>query len=256
MIAQSAVVWGVVAVVGAAVGSFLNVVILRTKQERAWWSGRSACPHCGTTLAWYELVPVLSFVALGGQCRHCHTALTKQYFLVEVLTAVAFVLIYWVYGLSALTVVGWACVSAMVVLAVYDARWALLPDSFSIVFGVLAIGVSWLAHRSWIDILIGGAAGAAFFTLQYLASKKQWVGSGDILLGADLGLLLGWRMLGLSLFMAYMVGAMVAAGLILARRAKGTSSMPFGPYLLGGGMAAWLWGERIVNWYFSHAIFK
>lgn len=245
-----------VALFGAAVGSFLNVVILRTHDDRQWWSGRSRCPHCGHELSWYEMFPVLSFVLLRGHCRHCRTRLSRQYLAVEVLTALAFLLVYLSYHSSATTVIGWMVVGAMILLAVYDARWSLLPDSFSIVFAVFATILSWALHRTWLDILIGGLLGAGFFAAQFVVSRKRWVGSGDILLGAGLGLLLGWRSLALALFIAYMVGALVAAFFLLTRRLKPTSTMAFGPYLLSAGLIAWLWGDRIVDWYFRHALFR
>lgn len=252
----SGLAFALVAVLGTAIGSFLNVVILRTHEDKPWWQGRSHCPHCGTVLRWYDLVPVLSFVTLGGQCRYCHRALTRQYFIVEVFSAIMFVAIFAVTGVSSLTVVGWLVASSMIILAVYDARWSLLPDEFSIVFALSAAILSMMIHRTWVEILIGAGAGAGFFAIQFIASKRRWVGSGDILLGLGLGLLLGWRLLALCFFLAYMSGAIIAAVMILTRRLKASGSLAFGPYLLASGFFSWLWGERLINWYFQHAIFR
>ena len=107
-----------------------------------------------------------------------------------------------------------------------------------------------------IDLGYGLVAGAGFFGLQYFLSRGRWVGSGDILLGGALGLLLGWRMLGLSLMLAYFIGAIIASILLLAKLKKSQSAMAFGPYLVLGGFMAWLWGEQIINWYFNHALFR
>ncbi len=254
--AGSSLSYVIVGLLGAAVGSFLNVVILRTHQDRPWWRGRSACPKCGHDLRWYELIPVFSFVALGGECRYCHHTLTRQYFLVEVLTVIAFIITFAHEGGLLPTLLAWLTVSVMIALAVYDARWSLLPDSFSIVFGLAAALFSVLSHRPVLDILAGGIGGALFFGLQFVLSRRQWVGSGDILLGAGLGLLLGWRWLTLCLFLAYLSGAIVAATLIITRRVKNSGNLAFGPYLLSAGFVSWMWGDRIIDWYFNHAIFR
>jgi len=256
MVESTAATWLIVVVLGTAVGSFLNVVILRTYQDRQWWRGRSACPKCGTVLHWYELIPVLSYVALGGQCRHCRTALSRQYFIVELLTALTFVAIFAATGISSVTLFAWITASAMIALTVYDSRWSLLPDSFSIFFAATAIIVSILMHRPWLDIALGGLSGVTFFGLQFIFSKGTWVGSGDILLGLGLGLLLGWQLLALCLLLAYFSGAIVASALILSRRLQRSSTMPFGPYLLAAGFVSWQWGEQIIDWYFRHALFR
>ncbi len=256
MSSTAALSFVIVAAVGAAIGSFLNVVILRTHQEKSWLSGRSACPHCGHVLRWYDLIPIGSFVLLGGRCRYCRHSLAQQYVIVETLTAAAFVIAYIYGGVSWLTVISWVTLSAMILLAVYDARWSLLPDAFSLIFSAAAILVSWALGRTWQDVVLGGLIGAVFFGLQYILSRRQWVGSGDILLGLGLGLLLGWRLLLLALFLAYLSGAVVAGVMMVARKVKSSSTIAFGPYLLAGGGVSWFWGERIVNWYFQHAIFR
>lgn len=247
---------GVVLAVGAAVGSFLNVIIIRTKTGTGWLSGRSQCPHCGQTLAWFELIPLLSFAVLRGRCRKCHQVLSWQYPIVELLTAATFWLTAAQFGWTWTLLAAWAVTATMILIAVYDARWALIPDSFTLALALAALAFGLLVDFPWIDRLLGTAAGAAFFGLQFLLSRRRWVGSGDILLGGALGLLLGWRMLGLGLMLAYLVGAMAAAGLILSRRASHRSSVAFGPYLVVGGFAAWLYGPVLIDWYFNHAIFR
>ncbi len=246
----------IVVATGAAVGSFLNVLILRTYQGQPWWRNRSHCPHCGTTLHWFELIPIVSYVALGGRCRSCHRVLTRQYLIVEVLTAISFVAIFQAGGLTALTIVGWFVVSCMIAAGVYDARWSLLPDEFSIGLAIGGAALAILYHRPWNEIIIGGLAGAGFFAIQYFASRRRWVGSGDILLGSALGLLLGWRLLAACFFLAYLTGAVVAVALLLNRRLRASQTMPFGPYLLAAGLVSWLWGDRIIDWYFRHALFR
>lgn len=245
-----------VAVVGAASGSFLNVVVERTRAERSFWRGRSACPHCGRQLRWFELVPVMSWVALGGRCRSCRRRLTIQYLVLELLAAALFLLVWLNFGWSWTTVVGWVVAGMMLALATYDAKWSLLPDEWSYILAGAGAVAAWLGGVAGLDILIGAIVGAGFFAAQWVGSRGRWVGSGDILLGLALGTLLGWRMFGLALLLGYLSGAFIAAIQILRRKLSLENSMPFGPYLLGGGFVAWLYGQEIVDWYFNHAIFR
>ncbi len=251
------IVWSVLsALLGLQVGSFLNVVIFRTHRETSPWFGRSQCLQCGHALSWHELFPLASFLWLRGKCRHCAARLSWQYPLVEALTAFVFTILAIHFGLTWWTLWAWVIASIMIAIAVYDALWSLLPDSFSLSLALVGGGFAYAAGFPVIDVLLGLAAGASFFTLQYVLSRGRWVGSGDILLGGALGILLGWRMLGLSLLLAYFIGAVAASFLLLLRRQKVQGAIAFGPYLVIGAFVAWLWGEHIVEWYFNHAIFR
>lgn len=248
--------WPVILILGAAVGSFLNVVILRTKKEQSFLRGRSHCPHCNAVLRWWELLPVVSFAIQVGRCRRCRKRLSAQYILIEILTAGAFLVVWNTYTSLAAVFIGWVVISAMILIAVYDARWSVIPDGFTIVLGVAALILTLLTPLPLVDSLIGGVLGAGFFWLQFVLSKRQWVGSGDILLGGALGILLGWRMLGLGLMIAYMLGALVASWLLLTKKKDQRSAIAFGPYLIAGALAAWIWGEQLVELYFQYAIFR
>lgn len=250
------VVYAVTLVLGLCIGSFLNVIIFRTHKATSPWRGRSKCMQCGQKIHWYDNIPLLSFVWLRGKCRSCSKSLSWQYPLVEVGTAIFFLLVTWRFGFTWWAVGAWVVTSVMIAIAVYDARWSLLPDSFSIALAIAGCVFALLSGVPPVTLVLGAVAGAGFFGAQYLASRGRWVGSGDILLGGALGILLGWRMLGLSLFLAYLIGAAVASVLLLLRRQKGNSAMAFGPYLVLGGFIAWLWGEQLVNWYFNHALFN
>ncbi|MBI5466703.1 MAG: prepilin peptidase [Candidatus Kerfeldbacteria bacterium] len=240
---------------GAAVGSFLNVIILRTRLGESSVRGRSRCPHCGRDLSWLELIPVASFAWLRGRCRHCRKHISWQYPIVEGLTAAAFIGVVLAQPLTLLTLLSWIVASCLLIIAVYDFRWALLPDGFTLSLAIVGLVSALVGGLPPLEVLLGGLAGAGFFGLQYVLSKKRWVGSGDILLGGALGLLLGWRMLGLALFLAYFIGALVASVLLLLKRQHASASIPFGPYLAIGGYLAWVWGTAIMNWYALHVYF-
>ncbi len=241
---------------GIAVGSFLNVVILRTKHQQSFIAGRSHCPHCNAPLAWWEMIPVFSYLVQRGRCRHCQRRLSWQYLLVELLSGFGWVAVWQALGNSWAVVAALMTVSTMILIVVYDARWSVIPDGFTFSFGVAALLTAWLTGLSLTDIVFGALAGGAFFGAQFVLSGRRWVGSGDVLLGLALGILLGWRMLGLGLMLAYFAGALVAIVLLLTKRAGSQSSIAFGPYLMAGGFVAWLWGGQIIDWYFAHAIFR
>lgn len=244
----------IIGAIGASVGSFLNVVIVRIAAERPFIRGRSSCPHCGRTLAWYELVPVGSFLFLGGRCRTCRKRLTVQYLLLECLTAAMFILVFLTFGFSLLTLSGWLVVSAMVLIALYDARWSLIPDQFSYILIGAGLLTAFISNVPLIDVFFGVLAGGAFFGGQFLLSRGRWIGSGDIFLGLGLGALLGWRALAVALGLAYFLGAVYALILILSRRTRLGRSMAFGPFLMVGGLIAWLYGESLINWYLLDVI--
>lgn len=244
------------ALFGLATGSFLNVLIIRTHRDMSPWRGRSQCMRCGHQLAWFDNIPLLSFGWLRGKCRYCATTLSWQYPVVEAGTAILFVLVSSIYASTWWLLLAEGITMMLVAITVYDWRWSLLPDSFSIVLGVFGAVFALTHGLGWLDVVLGGVVGAGFFGAQFALSRGRWVGSGDILLGGALGLLLGWRMFGLALLLSYFIGAIIASILLLLRRDKMTSTIPFGPFLAIGGFVAWLWGQQIVDWYFVHALFR
>jgi prepilin signal peptidase PulO-like enzyme (type II secretory pathway) len=254
VLGMSVALGALTAILGATVGSFLNVAILRTHAERPV-TGRSACPYCHKALRWWELVPIMSYLWLRGRCQRCHHRLDIQYPFVELLTAILFVQVLQDTNTLFVSLGVVIVVAAMIAIGVYDLRWSAIPDSFTIALGVGALILMVTRSMPWTEAVIGAVAGGAFFSAQYFLSGKRWVGSGDIFLGIALGVLLGWRMLGLALFLAYMFGTIMALALLLRKRLKLSSAIPFGPFLVTGSFLAWQWGEEIVTWYFDHALF-
>ena len=237
--------------IGAAVGSFLNVVVLRTASKEKFTHGRSKCPTCGHTLSWYELIPVISFLGLGGRCRSCKKTLSLQYLIVETVTAAVFMAAWVTFGYVWMTPIVWVVSSAMICIALYDARWSLIPDSFTITLGIVALGALLYQRADPLDHVVGVGIGLALFGLQYLLSRGQWIGSGDIFLGGVLGGLLGWRATLGGFALAYILGAIFALPLLLKKH-QAKQAIPFGPFLLLGAWVAWLWGPALWQWYLLH----
>ena len=239
--------WGIVlACVGLTLGSFGNVLIVRLPQGKDA-GGRSACPACGRILTMWELIPVVSYALLLGRCHGCRKTISPQYPLVEIAAMILFVgALLHTHSLLHALAVGCA-LWALLLIAVVDARTAMIPDLF-LIFFVLASLAAGLLLRGRID-MIAPLLGAAFFFVQWALSRGRWIGSGDIWLGLGIGLLLGdWKLLIIAFFAAYIVGAIVAGALLLLGKVQRSSHIPFGPFLAAGTLVALFWGEEIVRW--------
>lgn len=247
---------------GAIVGSFLNVVVLRLHAGKQFVSGRSACPHCKHELSPLELVPILSWLGLRGRCKHCRKPISAQYPLVEVLTAGLFGLSY--YALQPHIVAEWVqlvawlvVLAGFVVLAVYDLRWMILPDKVvaPLIMPILVLVGTSVYIASDLQPLIGSASAAilfgGFFYALAAVSKGAWMGGGDIKLVFVLGLLLGLKATTLGLLFAFWGAAIVAIILIVAGKKGRRDVLPFGPFLILGAIAAYLAGRGIIDWYMS-----
>ncbi len=193
-----------------------------------------------------DLIPVVSFVALGGRCRYCRKPISWQYPFVELGSALLFVLAF-VHEPSSL---GAAVLLAfglwlLLLIAVFDGRTGFIPDALSL--PLLAIGIAYAyvtGYQPWIALVICGG----FFLAQWIVSRGRWVGSGDVILGAGIGALVcTWQQALLVLLIAYVTGALFALSLLLRHRKTLDSALAFGPFLAGAGMVTALWGNVILQ---------
>lgn len=240
---------GIAALLGAALGSFLNAVSLRMTAGEQFVFGSSRCPHCNHALKVADLVPVLSFVVLRGRCRYCHERIALHYPLVELALAGLFALTYLTAGASVRGAFLAVELSFLTVLFLTDLRGHILPDEISLPAIALAILGVLLFHQSIKGALLGAAVGGGFFLVQYLVSRGRWIGGGDIRLGFLLGLLLGWPLTLLALFLAYLGGGLVGAGLLFSHRTKLGSHLPFGTFLAAAAAVTLFFGRTILERY-------
>jgi len=227
---------------GAVIGSFLNVVILRLPEpETSIAFPPSHCPHCQTPLRWFENIPILSYLVLRGKCGHCQATISPQYPVVELLTALLAVAVLAAFGISVTAVGMFVLCAALVTIIWIDIHHQIIPDVISlpgILLGFLFSFVS--TFVSWQDSLIGLLAGGGFFYLislsYYLIRKQEGLGGGDIKLLALLGAFLGWQSLLFIIFISSLSGSIV--GLIAMRSQKkgGSTRIPYGPFLALSGM--------------------
>jgi leader peptidase (prepilin peptidase)/N-methyltransferase len=241
-----------VVIFGLIVGSFLNVCISRLPRGRSIVRPRSRCPKCGQPISAFDNIPVLSFIILKGRCRSCHERISPQYPIVEITSSLLLLLAYRKFGLT-LQFAGYGYfMLALLVIFATDAMERVIPDR--VTYPSIVIGLAFSAlNREIVSGLTGAAAGFALLLLvawfgRFLF-RKEAMGGGDVKLAAMIGAFLGWRMLLVSLFLAFFTGALVGVVIMLVRgRGKG-SEVAFGPFMAVGAVAALLFGETILQAY-------
>ncbi len=224
----------------------------------------SRCLHCSHRLAWYDLIPVTSWLMTAGRCRYCKARIGWFELVMELLAIGLFVLSYvlWPWGFTmgshvVLFALWLIALSALLFLAAYDVKWQLLPDSVNLPLIVLAgcfVAVrAFVVHDvSWLSVL--GAIGmlAGLYGVLYVASRGQWIGFGDVKLGVSLGLLLAdWKLAFFALFAANLIGCLLVLPGVLRRELGGQSKIAFGPLLIAGTLIAFWWGAPAVSWLFT-----
>jgi leader peptidase (prepilin peptidase)/N-methyltransferase len=236
-------------VVGAVVGSFLNVVIHRLPRGESVVKPRSRCPECGAQIAGYDNVPVISWLVLRGRCRRCRTQISPRYPAIELLTAVAFVAVVLVRGFDDDLVLELPFVAALIALGAIDFDHKLLPNR--IVYPLAAFGVvaTLLVDRSdLVEHLVAGA-GAFAFLLAAVLAYPAGMGMGDVKLAGAMGLFLGLAVIP-ALLIAFLSGSLVGL-VILAREGASArkKAIPFGVFLALGGILGVLAGPALVDFY-------
>ena len=265
----------VLAVFGLCIGSFLNVVIHRLPliMDRGWRidsaellgvkidepplvtlsTPRSRCPHCGHQITWYENIPLLSYVKLGGKCSACKTPISMRYPAVEVLTALLFAACGWHFGAQPQVLLWCGLVATLIALALIDVDTQYLPDDLTLPLlwaGIVSAALGWLPIR--LGASVGGAvAGYLSLWLVFHAYRlirgKEGMGAGDFKLLAALGAWLGWQLIPSIILLSSAVGAVVGIALVVGKKHDRDAPIPFGPYLAGGGIAALFFGEQLTR---------
>lgn len=232
---------------GLIIGSFLNCLIWRTYKGKSFIRGRSICPKCKHQLFWYDNIPLLSFIILGGKCRYCKKKISWQYPLVELATAILFCLAYLVEFQVLAIVRDWFFISVLIIVFVQDLRWQVILDQITIPAIVIALALNLIMGVSLGNLLVSAIIGGSFFLMQFIISSGRWIGGGDIRLGALMGLMLGWPQVLLAIMFGYWLGAIVGIYLILSGKKKLSSAMPFGTFLAIGTIVVLFWGDIILN---------
>jgi leader peptidase (prepilin peptidase)/N-methyltransferase len=246
----------VFALLGLAVGSFLNVCIDRLPQSKSIAYPPSHCEACQHKLSPIDLIPVFSYLRLRGCCRYCQTSIPRKLLWVEVATAVIFALLYWHYRLSPeLGVMAfYACL--FIVIFVIDLNHSVILNK--VVYPTMAVALllslypwPWFSESMGMRVAytaLGGAIGFVVFLLIALVSRGG-MGWGDVKLAALIGLAIGFPMVFVAIIMAAILGGIVAVVLLATRRRGRREMIPFGPFLAVAAMVTLLWGSNILSWY-------
>ena len=239
---------------GITVGSFLNVLIYRIPKKEEFVKTRSHCMSCGYQLEWYDLIPIFSWLSLGGKCRKCKSKISAQYPLIELLNGILWLLSFLFYGLSITTLLYCGLFSSLIALSVIDFRTYEIPVGFNIfilVLGTIRVILEFLGdHNSWPEFIIGLVSVSVPLLLIFYATKGRGIGGGDVKLMGAAGLLLGWKLIVLAFFLGCLLGSVIH---IARMKISGESHvLAMGPYLSAGIVIAVLFGERIISAYFGY----
>lgn len=232
---------------GIVIGSFLNVCIFRIPNHETVVTERSHCMNCGYQLSWYDMVPVFSWLCLGGRCRKCKTPISSQYPIVEAVNGILYVVVFAVNGFSLESILYCLFVSALLVLSVIDWRTYEIPIGINIFILVLGILHTALDYSNWLTYVVGFFSVSLFLFLLLWISKGRAIGGGDVKLMAVAGLLLGWKLAILAFFIGCIVGSVIH---LLRMKFSGADKvLAMGPYLSVGLFIAALWGNAMIGWY-------
>jgi len=268
-------------ILGLLVGSFLNVLIDRIPREEKVIGGRSYCENCDTPLPWYDLIPVVSFVTLKGKCRKCKIKLSWYYPIVELVTGLSFVAI-WYWSTSPYWIF---IVSSLIVIFFIDLKYGIIPDKiiyptilisllYQFIFrAVLVVSLfsdlksdvgglgpyllktsyfsehSFLIMKPLVFTILGSVGIFLFFYFLFYLTKGKGMGGGDVKYSFLMGLVSGWPNMIISLFLSFLTGSLVSLILILVGKKKMKQTIPFGPFLVTGTFLGIVFGERIFSWY-------
>ena len=231
---------------GIVIGSFINVLTIRIPRKENFIKTRSHCDSCGYELKWYDLIPIVSYLSLGGKCRKCKQKISASHLYMEVLSGILYVLAFFAVGFSLEGIMICLLSSALLALSVIDFKTYEIPVGFQYVIFLFAVMNTALDYKNWLDHVIGFFAVSLFLYLLYIISKGAAIG-GDVKLMAVCGLFLGWKLVILAFLVGCVLGSVIH---IIRMKLSGESHvLAMGPYLSMGVYIAALWGDRMITWY-------
>ena len=256
---------------GACIGSFLNVCIYRIPLDQSVVRPPSHCFTCEERIAWYDNIPIVSYLVLRGTCRRCGAGYSPRYMAVEILTAVLFLLVWLEYGGSRTEIVFdpripvyWLAISALIMGTFIDFDHLILPDRVTIGGMLIGLPLSILVPslheaatplqgglRSLIGMAVGFGLLYAVAEIGTFVFKKDAMGFGDVKLMGAIGAFGGWQSVLFTVLISSLIGSVVGIGLVVSRRRDWQSRIPFGPYLALAAVLWFLWGRGWWDWYYG-----
>jgi len=239
---------------GAIVGSFLNVCIVRLPKRESLIHPSSHCPYCRKPIRFYDNIPIISYLILGGKCRYCKHPISPRYPVVEGLTGLMAVALFLRYGPTVEFVLFFFFSAALLVITFIDLVHQIIPDAISIPGIVIGFGASFFfSSVSWLESLLGILAGGGILLLIAVGykwiTKRDGMGGGDIKLLAMTGAWLGWAALPFIILASSLIGIFVGGGSGLLLRKGLRTRIPFGPFLAVASFLYLFFGPEIIRWY-------
>lgn len=234
---------------GLLFGSFYNVVGLRVPKQEFFHQNRSYCFHCGQTLRWFELIPVLSFILQKGRCRHCQNTISYTYPTMELTSGIMFAFCYAYYGVGHELILALLLISLFHIVLVSDLRYMIIPDKVLLFFLPLFVCYRiFFPLEPWWSSLIGGIGAFLVLTLIIVISKGG-MGGGDLKLFSLLGIALGWKLVLLTFFLSTLIGAVISGCLLMLGIISRKKPIPFGPFIVISAAIAFFSGRMVIDWY-------
>lgn len=246
---------------GCVIGSFLNVCIVRLPEGRSIVHPPSACPRCGTSIAWYDNIPLISFILLKRQCRNCSLPISWRYPFVELLSGILAALLIWRYGPTARFAIYYVLVAALIVITFIDIDHQIIPNEISlpgIVIGFLSSFINsdtgWIS--SGIGIIVGGGCLLLVIGIYYLFTKREGMGGGDVKLLAMIGAFLGIGGVFVTVLVGSIIGSIVGILVMVLRGENGKMPIAFGPFLSLGALTYVFINGALIDHFFFPLILK
>lgn len=241
---------------GICIGSFLNVCIYRLPESKSIVHPRSMCPSCGTLIASYDNLPIFSYMALRGKCRHCAARISLRYPAIEFISGIFAVGVYLKYGLSLEALIYYTFIATLLVITFIDIDHQIIPDVISLpgipIFFAASFALPDITLvESIVGILIGGGSLWIVAQLYYVLTRKEGMGGGDIKLLAMMGAVIGWKGVLFTIFVASAIGTVAGMLVMLKTRTSMKLKVPFGPFLAIGAIAYIFLGPQLITWYFN-----
>jgi leader peptidase (prepilin peptidase)/N-methyltransferase len=214
------------------------------------------CPRCGTLIAFYDNIPIFSYIALRGKCRHCAARISLRYPVIECISGIFAVGVFLKYGLSFEALIYFTFIATLLAITFIDIDHQIIPDVISLpgipIFFAASFALSDITLvESILGILIGGGSLWIVAQLYYVLTRKEGMGGGDIKLLAMMGAIIGWKGVLFTIFLASAIGTVVGMLVMVKSRTSMKLKVPFGPFLAIGAIAYIFWGPQLIDWYFN-----
>jgi len=245
-------------ILGLLIGSFLNVCIYRIPRGESIAYPPSHCTSCGSNIKSYDLIPVISWIFLSGKCRSCGQKISIRYALVELATAILFLLTYYQYGVSIFLLRYLILIPFLIVIAMidYDTMEVYTTTTWlAIAMGTILLGVNFYLGEPLVTYVYGALLGGGTITIIIMLSKlilgTEGMGWGDAEICGLCGLFLGFKLTLMMMFFSFIIGGVIGVYLLKFKKKNGRSEMPFGPSIIIATFLIIIWGDKILNWYLS-----